>query len=615
MGKPMVADRPNNLTNQTAIGDHAAIGDCRSLALVTRGGTIDWLCWPMFSSPALFAGLLDCDGGCFHIGPAAPAATSRRYLPDTNVLETTFETPDGCCRLVDFMPIPPAGGPLRPTRELIRIVDGVAGAPILGVEYAPRPRFAAVDRRPRRRGGLGWAVTDRGDLTWLHSDVDLAPTPDGRGLAGEFAIPAGHRRVFWLTQSPGEIGVVPNLADSAARLAETIAYWRDWTGRCSYRGDHADAVRRSLLALKLLTYAPSGAVVAAATTSLPEADGGGRNWDYRFCWLRDSSLTFRAFNDTGYVGEACRYLRWLVLATRLSAPELQVVYDVYGRTRLVERELPHLAGWRGNGPVRIGNGAHRQFQLDLYGEAMATVADFCEHGGRLTRQEAALVDGWAATVARQWRRPDHGIWEVRTPPRHFTYSKAMAWATFDTLARIVACGRMAGGGVRIKALRRCCAEIAEVIERDGFDSAKGTYVAAFGEDAVDASLLLLPWFGYAEATSPRMRATLRRILAELGHGCLVKRYPSGFDGFESTEGAFLACGFWAADCLARAGEIAEAESRFRSLLGFANDVGLLAEEVDLDSGAQLGNLPQAFSHVGVVNAAMTLADEQGKMSG
>ncbi len=598
------------ITNQTAIGDHAAIGDCRSIALITRDGTLDWLCWPMFSSPALFAGLLDPDGGHFRISPVAASTCRRRYLPDTNVLETTFESADGVCRLVDFMPIPPPGGPLRPTREILRLVEGVSGAPRLRAEFAPRPRFGLSLACLHRRGRLGWALSDRGNLIGLHSDVDLLPESKQRYLTAEFTVAPGAGKVFWLTHEPGEIAIVPDLGECSARLAETIAYWHEWSGRCSYQGDYGEAVRRSLLTLKLLTYAPSGAVVAAGTTSLPEAMGGGRNWDYRFCWLRDSCLTFRVLNDTGYADEAERYIRWLVLATRLSAPQLQVVYDVYGRTRLTERDLPHLAGWRGNRPVRIGNDAHRQFQLDLYGEAMATAADFVDHGGALSPQGAGLLDGWAATVTRQWRQPDRGIWEVRTPPRQFTYSKVMAWATFEALARIVEKGRMPGGDKRVRQLRQSCGTISTVIERDGFDNAKGTYVAAFGEDAVDASLLLLPWFGYVDARAPRMVATLRRILAELDHDGLVKRYPTGFDGFESDEGAFLACGFWAADCLARAGEITEAEHRFRHLLGFANDVGLLAEQVDVASGAQMGNYPQAFSHIAVVNGAMTLADMQ-----
>ncbi|MGE5503817.1 MAG: glycoside hydrolase family 15 protein [Actinomycetota bacterium] len=606
----MGAQAAMTATNQVDIGAHGAIGDCRSVALVTRDGAIDWLCWPMFSSPALFAGLLDPDGGVFRVSPAGPFTATRRYLPDTNVIETTFATPEGRLRLTDFMPVPPAGGPLRPTRELLRLVDAIDGSPTVRVEFAPRPRFAAARPRFQRRGGLGWAVADRGDLVALHTDMALSPR--GGALVGEAPLAAGERRVLWMTHSPAEIGVVPPLVLAEARLAETVAWWRGWTAHCTYQGDHGEAVRRSLLALKLLTYAPSGAVVAAATSSLPESPGHDRNWDYRFCWLRDSSLTYRVFNDTGYGEEADRYLRWLVLATRLSAPELQVVYDVYGRTRLTERQLPHLAGWRGSRPVRVGNDAHRQFQLDLYGEAMATVADFVEHGGRLTPLEIALLDGWAGSVEKQWRHPDRGIWEVRTAPRHFTYSKVMAWATFDALARIVARGAAPGGSARVAALRARAGAIARTIERDGFDAERGTYVAVFGEDAVDASLLLLPWFGYVRADSPRMRGTLRRILAELDHGGLIRRYPTGFDGFASREGAFLACGFWAADCLARAGELAEAESRFAALMACGNDLGLFAEEVDPAQGCQLGNTPQAFSHVAVVNAAMTLADVRGQ---
>lgn len=596
--------------NEFPIADHAAIGDCRSIALVARDGTINWLCWPMFSSPALFGGLIGAQAGYFRVGPVAPGRAYRRYLPDTNVLETTFETPEGRWRLLDLMPVAPERAPLRPSRELLRIAEGIEGRPQVAVDYRPRPNFGATPRL-RRRGGLGWVFQEHGELTALHTDVDLVPE-DG-ALTGRFTLAPGETRVLWMTHATAEPALVPALDEWRDRVEETQAFWRGWIGRCTNKGPRAEAIRRSLLVLKLLTYAPSGAVVAAATTSLPEAWGGQRNWDYRFCWLRDSSLTFRVFNDTGFPKEAERYLRWLVLATRLSAPELQVVYDVYGRTRLTERDLDRLRGWNAIGPVRVGNDAHRQFQLDLYGEAMATVCDFMERGGVLSDLEVSLVDGWGSTVTAKWDHPDHGIWEVRTKPRHFTYSKAMAWVTLTSLARLLAkLQRPTGWQDRVRALRAVADEVARTIEERGVDPATGSYVAAFGENAVDASLLLLPWFGYAEANSPRMRATLERVLAELDHGGLLKRYRTGFDGFSSDEGAFVACGFWAADCLARAGRLREAEQRFRHLVACANDIGLLAEEVDVNSGAQLGNFPQAFSHIALVNAAMTLDDEERK---
>ena len=595
--------------NQYAIGDHAVIGDCRSVALVARDGTLNWLCWPMFSSDAVFAGLLDSEGGVFRVSPAEPAQTVRRYLPDTNVLETIFTTDEGVWRLTDLMPVPPHSGSIRPAREILRVVEGLEGEPSLRVDYRPRPCFGAQPRL-LDRGRLGWAMQHRGELVALHTDIGL--TPDRGGLSGRLKITPGKQHVLWLTHATAEPSVIPALGEWRQRVDETAAYWRDWIGRCTYAGPFTRAVRRSLLALKMLTYAPSGAVVAAATTSLPEALEGGRNWDYRYCWLRDSSLTFRVFNDTGFGDEGARYLRWLVLATRLSAPKLQVVYDVYGRTRLTERTLPHFAGWRDNRPVRVGNAAHNQFQLDLYGEAMASVADYVEHGGQLSVQAQGLLDGWTATVAEEWHQPDRGIWEVRTPPRHFTYSKAMAWVTFAAAARVTERLKPPGWQDKMRALTQSAATIAKAIEERAVDAKSGTYVSTFGGDQVDASLLLLPWFGYADAKTPRMRATLDRVLAELDHGGLVKRYHTGFDGFSTREGAFVACGFWAADCLARAGRLEEAEERFRRLLDYANDVGLMAEEMDTFTGCQLGNFPQAFSHIGLVNAAMTLLDETDK---
>jgi GH15 family glucan-1,4-alpha-glucosidase len=595
--------------NSYAIGEHAAIGDCRSVALIARDGTLNWLCWPLFSSGALFAGLLDPLGGHFRVTADEPAEITRRYLPDTNVLETIFTTASGVWRLTDFMAVPPSASTLRPAREVLRVIEALEGAPLVRVEFQPRPCFGHLPRL-EQRGALGWVLQHHGELTALHSD--LALVPENHGLAGSLEIRPGAPHLLWLTHSTAEPGIVPDLTQWRGRLSETLTFWRDWIGRCTYRGAYAQAVRRSLLALKLLTYAPSGAVVAAATTSLPEALGGARNWDYRFCWLRDSSLTFRVFNDTGFSGEACRYLRWLVLATRLSSPRLQVVYDVYGRTRLTERIVEGFEGWRGNAPVRIGNDAHRQFQLDLYGEAMATVADYVGHGGSLSPQELNLLDGWTATVATDWQRPDRGIWEVRTAPRHFTYSKVMAWVSFDAAARVAATVRLPGWQNKVRHLRATAAAVAEAIETRGIDPVSGGYAATFGGDAVDASLLLLPWFGYTDATAPRMRATLNRVIGELDHHGLVKRYRLGFDGFSSDEGAFAACGFWAADCLARAGDLDEARSRFHRLLTHINDVGLMAEEIDVATGCQLGNFPQAFSHIALINAAMTLEDEERK---
>lgn len=599
------------VSNSVPIADHAAIGDCRSVALVSRDGTIDWLCWPNFASPALFAGLLDPDGGHFRVTPVRPGQARRRYLAETNVLETIFENDDGQCRVTDFMPIPPGDDAIRPARELVRLVEGLGGSMDIAVDFAPRPDFGRKPVRLHRNGMLGWSVAWHGEAVWLHEQVGLRASSDGRALTGQFRLKAGDFRVLWLTYSAGEMGVFPPMGEARSRLEDTVGFWRSWIGRCTHAGSHAKAVRRSLLALKLLTYAPSGAVVAAATTSLPEAVGADRNWDYRYCWLRDSSLTFRVFNDAGYPREADRFLSWLILATRLTAPRLQVVYDVYGRAAPSETVLERFAGWRNSRPVRVGNDAHRQFQLDLYGEAMATAADFVQHGGRLTPLESRLLDGWATSVGEMWRLPDRGIWEVRTPDRHFTFSKAMAWTAFDALIRLIEHRQVEGGLDRLERLRTARDEVAREIESQGV-APDGGYVAAFGEDFVDASLLLLPWFGYVPANAPRMRATCARILSELGHGPLIKRYRTGFDGFDSEEGAFTACGFWAADCLARAGALEEAEDRFGRLLGFANDLGLFAEEINVETGTQLGNFPQAFSHIALVNAAMTMDEEHRK---
>jgi GH15 family glucan-1,4-alpha-glucosidase len=432
--------------------------------------------------------------------------------------------------------------------------------------------------------------------------------PGGTAVAGRVQVQAGQTLCCSLGYSKGDIGVIAPLGEQARkRLDWTVRWWTHWSSRCAYDGPYRQAVLRSAITLKLMTFALSGAVVAAPTTSLPEAVGSGRNWDYRYCWLRDAALTMRAFTDLGYRDEAASFLQWLLHATRLTWPKLQVMYDVYGRTELRENELRHLSGYRGSRPVRIGNGAHTQTQLDVYGEVVSAAYQFVKSGGRLQADEAKLLAGFGETACRLWREPDHGIWEIRGAKRHYTFSKVMCWAALDCLVKL-----HERGVLRVDAERFCRERdtIADTIEDRGFNAWLGSYVSELDGDHVDAALLLMGCLGYKDPRDPRMASTFDRIEERLGRGGLLYRYEQGGDSLRGQEGAFGICSFWAVDNLARRGDVQAAKDWFGRVLAFANDLGLFAEQIDLETGAALGNFPQAFTHVGLINAAMALAEAE-----
>ncbi|MDQ4136608.1 MAG: glycoside hydrolase family 15 protein [Pseudomonadota bacterium] len=602
-------DRLSSANAAPEIGDYAIVGDCRTAALISRDGSIDWLCLPHFSGPSVFAALLDGErGGRFAVRPVGPFQLSRRYLPGTAVLETTFRTGGGTARLTDLMPVVGAADDLRPMREVLRILEGLEGEVEFAVRFEPRPDYARARAAVRSRGALGWACTWGDEALFLHTDAPLEQTADRAAAAGRISVKTGEKVGFSLSYSKADIGVIAPLGALAEqRLESTREWWQRWTRRCTYQGPYRDAVQRSAITLKLMTFALSGAVVAAPTTSLPEAIGSDRNWDYRYCWLRDAALTMRAFTGLGYHEEAEAFLHWLLHATRLTWPKLQVMYDVYGRTRLREEELAHLSGYRGSRPVRIGNEAYRQTQLDVYGEVVSAAYHFAFGGGRLQREEAKLLVGFGDTVCRSWREPDQGIWEIRGPKRHYTFSKLMCWAALDSLVRL-----HERGMVRIDAERfgRERDAIAEAIETRGYDEGLGSYVSELDGDRVGAALLQMGCLGYKDPAHPRMRATLDRIRERLERNGLLFRYEEGYDGFESREGAFGICSFWAIENLAKRGDLAAAAEAFDHILSFANDVGLFSEEIDPATGAALGNFPQAFTHVGLINAAMALADAE-----
>ncbi|HEV7263576.1 MAG TPA: glycoside hydrolase family 15 protein [Falsiroseomonas sp.] len=595
-----------------AIADYAMIGDCRTVALVSREGSIDWLCLPHFSGPSAFAALLDAEkGGRFAIRPSGRFTVERRYRGTTAVLETTFRTESGAVRVIDLMPVADGFRALAPMREVLRIVEGVEGTVDLHILFAPRPDYARVAPRLERRGALGWAVAWGCEFLLLHTDAALEVTADGTAAEGALRVEAGRRHAFSLTYVRDDVGIIAPLGEAAVqRLQATEGWWRDWVAQCRYDGPHREAVLRSAVTLKLLTFAPSGAVVAAPTTSLPECIGGDRNWDYRFCWLRDAALTMRAFTGLGLQAEAKAFFAWLLHATRLTWPELQVMYDVYGRTRLDERRLDHLRGHGGSRPVRIGNAAHGQLQLDVYGEVVLAAHDYVASGGRLQRDEARTLVGIGRTVCRRWREPDYGIWEIRGSPRHYTFSKIMCWLALDRLLDLHERGLVRAPAERFRRERDA---IEEVIETRGFNPALPGYASELDGDAADAALLLVACLGYRQATDPRMAAThklLERRLAARERG-LMLRYEPGYDRMPGEEGAFGVCGFWAVDNMLGRGEGEAAARRFAELLSCGNDLGLFAEETEPATGAALGNFPQAFTHVGLINAALGLAKRTG----
>ncbi len=599
------------------IGGYGIIGDCRSAALISDDGSVDWLCWPRFDSPSTFAALLDQErGGRFRIGPAGPFTVERRYLPDTNVLETTFSSHAGTIRLTDLMPVAQEAEKRRhlwPDHQLLRVVDCLAGEVEVQLTFEPRPGYAATRPHLRTEGVLGLFYEHGGSVLTLESDFPLDPTQDRAGAHARVRLRAGERRWAALNYSRHIPAILtPPGGEAETSIRRTSEWWRSWLSDCSYHGPWQDAVRRSALVLKLLTFAPSGAVIAAPTTSLPESIGGVRNWDYRFCWLRDASLTIRALLTLGFPEEARAFLGWMLHATRLTWPELRVLYDVYGNTHVRERQLPWLEGYGGSRPVRVGNAAQAQLQLDVYGEVVDAALRFVVNGGRLDRSTARALAGFGKTVCRLWTEPDQGIWEERAEPRHHTFSKVMCWVALDRLVQLHERGHVRGP---VDQWRRERDRIRAAVEEHGYDREAGSYITAFGVNAVDASLLQLANFEYVRASDPRMTGTIRRVRRELGTGpdhMLLCRYRAVRDGLPPGQGAWGICSFWAVEAQARAGDVDGAEEEFERLLGYGNDLGLFSEQIDPTSGEALGNFPQGFTHIGLINAAATLASMRGK---
>jgi len=580
------------------IEDYALIGDCQAAALVSRAGSIDWLCQPRFDSAACFAALLGTpEHGRWLLAPAGePRATRRRYRDGSLVLETEHEATDGgLVAVVDCMPVGGQG------RELVRLVEGRRGRVAMRMELVIRFDYGSIVPWVQRTDDGIWAIAGPDSLR-LRAGVPVR----GEGLTtvAEFTVAAGETVAFSLSWHPSH-EPASRATDAIGAVHETDAWWRAWSGRCTYRGEWREAVVRSLITLKALTYEPTGGIVAAPTTSLPEQIGGVRNWDYRFCWLRDATFTLFALLNAGYHDEARAWRAWLLRSVAGRPAATNIMYGVAGERRLTELELDWLPGYEGSKPVRIGNAACRQFQLDVYGEVLDALYQSRKFG--LESEEAGwkLEQALLDFVAEACDRPDEGIWEIRGPKRHFTHSKVMAWVAVDRAVKTVEDFQLEGPVERWRELRDA---IHDQVCREGFDADMGSFVQSYGAKELDASLLMIPLVGFLPATDPRVRGTVEAVEKHLMRDGFVDRYTTeeAVDGLPSGEGAFLACSFWLADCQHLIGRPADARRTFERLLALRNDVGLLSEEYDPRLGRLVGNFPQAFSHIGLVNTAMNL---------
>ncbi len=584
------------------IEDYALIGDTQTAALVGRDGSIDWLCAPRFDSGACFAALLGTpEHGRWRLAPAGGLQwVSRRYRDDTLVLETTFHTDDGTVRVVDCMP------PRQRSVDVVRIVEGIDGSVPMRMDLTIRFDYGSIIPWVRDGDGVLHAVAGP-DALVLRTPVVTRGA--GMTTVADFVVAAGESVPFVLAWHPSH-EAPPRPLDASRAVADTTRWWHTWCRASTYDGEWRDLVMRSLITLKALIYAPTGGIVAAPTTSLPEWIGGVRNWDYRYCWVRDATFTLLALLHAGYLDEAKAWREWLLRAIAGAPTDLQIMYGPAGERRLTELELPWLPGYEQSAPVRVGNAASGQFQLDVYGELIDANYHAVEAGAEVSADlmnvHVALLD----TLEGAWHQPDDGIWEVRGPRQHFTHSKVMAWVAFDRAARSAERAHFAEGLSRWRAQRD---EIHEQVCREGYDAELGAFVQAYGSKRLDAAVLMIPLVGFLPATDARVQGTVDAIRRDLLHDGLVARYDTAdeSDGLPPGEGVFLPCSFWLVDNLALMGRAAEARPIFERLVGLANDVGLLAEEYDPATKRLLGNFPQAFTHISLVNSACNLSHAVG----
>jgi len=588
------------------IEDYAVIGDCHTAGLVGRDGSIDWLCMPRFDSDACFAALLGKpEHGRWLIAPArkrkkdAPLRVTRRYRGDSLILETLFTTRTGSVRLIDFMALG------TDDRSIVRVVEGVSGRVAMETELFIRFDYGVTVPWVNRTDSKTVTAVAGPHLLCIRTPTDLHGE-DLRSVA-RFTVERGERVPFVMSYSPSQLRVPP-VIDADIALEETEKAWKEWAGLCKLKGKWRNQTIRSLLTLKSLSYKPTGGIVAAVTTSLPERIGGTRNWDYRYCWLRDATFTLLAFLNAGYTEEANIWQNWLLRVIAGAPHQLQTMYNVMGEKRLDEFELPYLPGYENSHPVRVGNAAAKQLQLDIFGELADVLSLARKAGLPAAPRRTEIRELFLQHLEKVWRAPDEGIWEIRGAPQHFVHSKAMTWVAFDRAAR-------SAPGKRYAAHLR---KMADMIHRDvcakGVDPKRGCFVQAYGSTALDASLLLLPLVGFLPVTDKRIRRTVEEIEKTLIHKGLVMRYQSeaGVDGLPPGEGAFLACSFWLADNYTLMGRHKDAVRLYNRLRRLANDVGLFAEEYDPDAKRQLGNFPQAFSHVALINTALNLMMQEEK---
>jgi GH15 family glucan-1,4-alpha-glucosidase len=581
------------------IEDYALIGDCETAALVDRMGSIDWLCWPRFDSPACFAALLGTSNhGRWMLRPALEVRlTSRRYRGHSLILETRFETDDGVVTLIDFMP------PRGHNSDVVRLVRGESGRVRMTMELVLRFDYGLIVPWVSRLADRTWRAIAGPDMVVLHTRVPLK----GKDFTtvAEFDVAAGDIVPFVMTYGRSH-EPPPDPIDPVASLESTAAFWGDWASRAASDGEWDDAVKRSQMVLKALIYSPTGGIVASPTTSLPEQLGGPRNWDYRFCWLRDATLTLLALMNAGYHDEAKAWRDWLLRAAAGLPSQLQSLYGVAGERQLREWEVSWLPGYEGSHPVRVGNAAYGQLQIDVYGEVLDVLHQARRGGISRDASEWPFEKALLSHLAGIWNTPDEGMWEVRGPRQHFTFSKVMAWVAFDRAIKTAETFGLDGPVARWRAIRgQIHAEVCE----HGFDRERGCFVQAFGSKQLDASLLMMPSTGFLPASDPRVRGTIEAIERRLTRDGFVLRYDTEKtdDGLPSGEGVFLACSFWLADAYVLLGRIDEARRLFERLLALRNDVGLLSEEYDTHTCRQVGNFPQAFSHVAIVNTAHNLS--------
>ena len=598
------------MVNSTKLRDYTLIGNCRSAALVNKKGSIDWCCFPEFHSPAIFSALLDMKkGGFFSIAPEQKFQSFQKYMDDTVVAETIFRTDDGEVKLNDafvVMTEEEKKFSLFPDHEILRIVQCTSGVVRLKMEFEPTIFYGSKSAGLTDNKKLGIKFTFKENTFILQSTLNSGQINfDKNKASASFIVEKGESVIFSLSCSSQSPAIIPELKTTAVnRFIHTVDYWKNWISDCTYEGIYKEQVRRSVLTLKLLAHAPSGAIIAAPTTSLPEVSGGERNWDYRYCWLRDASFTVRVLIKLGFEEETHAYMNWILHATKLTQPELQVLYSVYGEAKLTEKKIDWLEGFQNSRPVRVGNGAHNQFQLDVYGEVLDAFYSYSKLITEFDNESRKFMLGLGEIICKKWNQPDNGIWEVRSSPAHHTHSKVMAWVGLDRLIKL--CKRYGWKKIPVEKYGQVKHEIRRQIENLGFNPELNSYTRAFNEKSLDASSLVFSLVDYCSADSANIISTVQCIFKHLSKNGLIYRYQNEDDGLEGQEGAFGICNFWMAENLAKHGKTEDAITIFEKMLNCASDTGLFSEEFDPESYELLGNYPQGFTHIGLINAALSI---------